>query len=197
MMEQNLTSMRVPDDSTLLLETVRLTLESVAICHAAEMVQLLADEALHRFVPSDPPTLHALEDTYRYWEKRISPKGDELWLNWIAREKRSKLAIGHFQAGIKASGEASIAYTVGIKFQRRGFALEALKEICQFLENKIKAAPIKAWIDTRNIASISLVKKLGMNQIATIENADQFKGASSDEFVFQLDPLTFKNRTLL
>ena len=130
------------------------------------------------FIPANPPTLVSLLDQYRRWENRISPENDELWLNWIARERPHGEVVGHFQSGLKENGEAYIAYTVGVEFQRQGFAFESLKKICSFLEGQFKAVPIKAWLDTRNLPSIALVKKLGMKQIGLIENADHFQDRS-------------------
>ena len=174
------------DGLKLEIETKRLILEPIVESHAIELVELLAHPDLHTFVPSDPPVLEKLKDQYRYWERRISPKGDELWLNWAAKSKESGRIIGHFQAGMTVFREASIAYTVGKSFQRRGFAYESLSAILSFLFEKLGAKSVKAWIDTRNEASVCLVKKLGMVQVELIKNADHFKGADSDEFVFEI-----------
>jgi len=149
------------------------------------MVSVLNAQELYQFIPSDPPSREALQALYTRWEKRISPDGTELWLNWIARLEQTEIAVGHFQAGLKNSGEAYIAYTVGKDHQRRGYAFEALTEICRLLRDSLGADPIKAWIDSRNTASIELVKKLGMKQVGSIENADHFKGTQSDEVIFQ------------
>ena len=148
------------------------------------MTVLLAHPDLHTYVPSDPPTLEMLKSEYKYWESRISPKEDELWLNWVGRLKSNGKLVGHFQAGVNASLEASIAYTIGKDFQRQGFAFEGFEKILDFLFEEISVKYVKAWIDTRNLASINLVKKLGMTQVELIVKADHFKGLDSDEFVF-------------
>ncbi|MBP9708765.1 MAG: GNAT family N-acetyltransferase [Oligoflexales bacterium] len=56
----------------------------------------------------------------------------------------------------------------------------------ELLFDKVAAKSVKAWIDTRNLASINLVKKLGMTQVEFIAKADHFKGTDSDEFVFRI-----------
>ncbi|MBP9708764.1 MAG: GNAT family N-acetyltransferase [Oligoflexales bacterium] len=104
------------------LETERLLLEPICENHAEDMAALLADPDLHTFVPSNPPTLEKLNSQYKYWESRISPQEDELWLNWVGRLKANGKIVGHFQAGVKTSLEANIAYTIGKDFQRQGFA---------------------------------------------------------------------------
>jgi ribosomal-protein-alanine N-acetyltransferase len=176
---------RLPTDEKLRIETRRLVLEPILAGHAREMAFLLKDQDLYNFVPQDPPALEELEKTYRFWSQRISPTGDELWLNWVARMKSTGEAIGHFQAGVKEGPDSNLGYTVGRKFQRQGFASEALRGILSFLGSEIGIKSIKAWIDTRNIPSIALVEKLGMIQVGLVKNADNFKGTVSDEFVYE------------
>ncbi len=174
------------NDLELRIETDRLILEPICERHALDMTTLLSDPDLHTFIPSDPPTLEKLKSQYKYWESRISPKEDELWLNWVGRLKSNGRIVGHFQAGVKTSLEATIAYMIGKDFQRQGFAFEGLTKVIDLLFEGTRAKSVKAWIDTRNQASINLVKKLGMNQVEFIAKADHFKGSDSDEFVFEL-----------
>ena len=179
-------SLQRPSEEDLLIITERLILEPVLPVHAEEMTKVLSSQALYNFVPQDPPVLEKLQRTYEIWSRRISPEKDELWLNWVARCKETNQLIGHFQAGYKGPEEASIAYTVGVPFQRKGFATEALQIILNFLQESLAARTVKAWIDTRNTPSIDLVKKLNMEQIEFIEKADHFKGCDSDEYIFQI-----------
>jgi ribosomal-protein-alanine N-acetyltransferase len=120
-----------------------------------------------------------------FWGKRISPDGNEIWLNWAARLTETGALIGHFQAGIKEGTESNLGYTVGKHHQKKGYASEALQTILLFLKMEMGLESIKAWIDTRNTASIKLVEKIGMTKIGTIKKADHFKGSDSDEFVYQ------------
>lgn len=176
---------KLPSDEKLRIRTLRLTLEPILVSHATEMATLLKDAELYEFIPQDPPELTKLEKTYEFWSKRISPAGDELWLNWVARLNESGEVIGHFQAGVKEGTESNLGYTVGLKYQRRGFASEALQGILSFLKAEMGLTCVKAWIDTRNTASIKLVEKLGMLQVGFVEKADHFKGKDSDEYVYQ------------
>ena len=107
-------------------------------------------------------------------------------MNWIARLKSDKNVIGHFQAGFGKSLESNLAYTVGINFQKKGYAFEGPSSVIGFLFRKMNIRIVKMWIDTRNMPSIKLVKKLGLSQIEFIAKADHFKGTDSDEFVFEL-----------
>jgi len=166
------------------LETERMSLEPIGEGHANDLFELLADPELHRFVPFEPPTLEEQIKRCSRWAVGLSPDGLEIYLNWAAREKASGDLIGHFQAGIKQAGEASIGYVVARRFQGLGVAQEALQSIFDFLRDSHQIKVIKAWTDTRNFSSHRLAERMGMTIIETIKDADFFKGTSSDEYVF-------------
>lgn len=168
------------------LRTERLTLEPIVVEHAPEMLLVLNEIDLYTFLPSDPCTLEKLQRRYKIWEKRISKEKDEVWLNWAARDNTLGELIGHFQSGVRLDGDSYIAYIVNPKYQRQGYAYESLIEIIKFLKIYMKLTNVKAWIDTRNKASIALVKKLGMQYVNFIENADYFNKSSSNEYVYEL-----------
>jgi RimJ/RimL family protein N-acetyltransferase len=155
--------------------------------HAVEMHALQSDPDLYTFVPHNPLSLEDLEIRYEKWQARRSPLGNELWLNWIARDKKSGEAVGHIQAGVQTDSSATIAYTIGKEFQKQGFAFEALESLIAWLKTQLGSKKINAWVDTRNTASIELLKKLQFVQTQYLPNADFFKNEKSDEFVFELD----------
>ncbi len=159
-------------------------LEPITEAHAVELCELFADSALHTFVPFEPPTPQQQLDRCAKWAKRVSPDGQEIWLNWAARHKNNKSLVGHFQAGVKSDGIGSTGYVVARSFQRKGLASEALETIFSYLRDNLKVREVKAWSDSRNEASHALAKKLGMVQVDFVKDADHFKGASSDELIF-------------
>ena len=119
----------------------------------------------------------------RVWAERWSPDGSELWLNWVARHRENGEAIAHFQATV-GRDETSVAYLVATEFQRKGFAREGMRVVLDYLRDVLAVREVKAYIDTRNVASQRLAKALGMVQVGFIKDADFFKGETSDEFVF-------------
>lgn len=166
------------------LQTERMALEPIGVGHGQEFFELLSDPELHRFLPSDPLTLEQQTARCAFWEKRKSPDGKELWLNWVGRDRSSKSLVAHFQVGVKEDGIASIGYVVARGSQKKGFAFEGLQAVFNYLRDHLKVSEVKAWSDTRNVASHHLAKKLGMSEVEFIKDADAFKGSPSDEFVF-------------
>lgn len=166
------------------ISTSRLKLEAITEDHTDPLWELFRDPELHRFTPFEPISRDKLRERCSRWSKRRSPDGKELWLNWIARLSSTEEAVGHFQVGINQDGVATIGYLLARRYQNQGLSTETLEAIFSYLTNTLGVREVKAWSDTRNLASHRLAKKLGMLQIELIKDADFFKGASSDEFVF-------------
>lgn len=156
--------------------------------HAALIHPLFQDPALFTYLPEDPPHLDKLEERYAFWESRESPDQSEYWLNYIVQLSESGEPIGTLQAGVhREKREASIAYMIATPFQGRGLGSEATAAMVHHLIASYQVRCVKAWIDTRNMASIRLVEKLGMTRSEFLKDADHFKGQSSDEWVYQME----------
>lgn len=166
------------------LATMRLTLEPITEDHTDELRELFGDPELHRFTPFEPISREKMHERCTRWSKRRSPDGKELWLNWIARLTSTAAPVGHFQVGIQQDGIATIGYLLARANQKQGLSTEALEKVFAYLRDTLGVQEVKAWSDTRNLASHQLAKKLGMVQVDFIKDADTFKGESSDEFIF-------------
>ena len=169
------------------LETRRLLLEPLTGAHAAGLYGQLLDGRLYAFIPQDPPASEReLEDRYRRLSGRRSPDGGEAWLNWAAREKDAGGYVGILEATVFGDGTAAIAYTVFVPHQRKGFAAEGCKRVLGHLFEDYGVPTVVAEIDTRNDASVALVEALGFWLVSLRKDADHFKGASSDEYRYEL-----------
>jgi ribosomal-protein-alanine N-acetyltransferase len=169
------------------LETRRLFLEPLTTAHAEVLYEPLLDSRLYTFIPQDPPaSRQALGDRYRKLSTRRSPDGSEAWLNWAMRERETGRYTGTLEASVEADGTAFIAYTVFVPYQRRGFAAEGCGRLLAHLFDDYGVSVVVAEIDTRNSGSIALVASLGFVRVSSQKDADHFKGASSDEYRYEL-----------
>ena len=173
-----------------LFETERLRLEPLRASHAAELFEILSDERMYPFVPQEPPaTLPALAKRFALLETRRSPDGGENWLNWVLRSKSDGACLGSVQVTIRRDGRAQLAYELGVPYWGRGFATEAGGCVIEALfANGIPE--VWAELDTRNLASIRLLERLGFRRGALRRNADFFKGSESHEWTYSLVRLT-------
>jgi [ribosomal protein S5]-alanine N-acetyltransferase len=169
-----------------LLETGRLRLEPLVESHAVELFELYSDSRMYTYVPQDPPASEsALKARYRFLSGRRSPDGTEGWFNWAIREKTHHKCIGSVQLTLRKDGRAQIAYEIGVPYWRQGYATEAcMCVIAAAFETGI--SEVWAELDSRNIASIRLLGRLGFRRGAFKANADFFKGNPSDEWTYTL-----------
>lgn len=168
------------------LETSRLSLEPLVASHAAAIYEQMLDERLYQFIPQSPPTsLQALGSRYCTLFSRLSPDGQEAWLNWVVRLREPGKYIGTLEATIYPNCTAAIAYMIFPLFWQQGYAKEGCKRLLNHLFKDYNVSVVSAEIDTRNIASIKLVEALRFKRVSTQTNADFFKGAVSHEYRYE------------
>lgn len=170
-----------------MIETKRLRLEPIAPSHAEAMFDVLSDERIYTYLPTDPPTsLEALRELYEFLSRGTSEDGRESWLNWVIVTRDEGRALGYFQATVREPEPCTIAYVLSPAQWGHGHAREASVALISHLFDSYDIPAVEAYIDTRNERSIRLVKSLGLVQTRSIIGADRFKGSRSDEFVFRV-----------
>ena len=106
------------------------------------------------------------------------------WFQIAIALKETDVLIGDIGICIKA-GEpttAEIGFTLARENQGKGFASEAVKAILKIMFEETGVERIEAITDSRNAASIGLLRKVGMRQ----EKTEQawFKGSTCSEYTF-------------
>lgn len=168
------------------LETARLTLEPLVVSHAQALYAALQAHELYQFIPRDPPpSLDALAARYTFLATCHSPDVQELWLNWVLRQRETDVYAGTVEASVYPDHTAALAYQVFPPYWHQGFATEACECVLAHLVAEYRVSRVFAEIDTRNAASIQLVERLGFTRVALTPRADYFKGAYSDEYRYE------------
>ena len=172
------------------LKTARLHLEPLQQSHAALLFPWLQDPRIYTYTPQNPPvSLEALEQRYALLQCRLSPEGDEAWLNWAVRLASSAplpTYVGCVQATVLPTRTAYLAYEFFPTFWGNGYAGEACRSVLQLLFVDYAITTVEAEVDTRNTASIHLLERLGFDRVGYKAEADFFKGSSSDEYTYRL-----------
>jgi len=170
-----------------ILETRRLLLEPLVPAHAKAIYEQLLDKRQYEFIPQDPPTsLQVVERRFLALSSRLSPDGQEVWLNWVLRLHEARVYVGMLEATVYANRNAALGYMIFPQFWRQGYGLEGCSRSIKHLFQDYGVSVVTADIDTRNMASINLVEALGMKCVFTKTNADYFKGAVSHEYQYEL-----------
>lgn len=179
------------------LATERLVLEPLRTAHAAEMVALLDDPELHRYVGGSPLRLHELERRYEHQVRGSSADGTARWFNWIVCDRTSGEAVGYVQATVEvASAVADVAWVIGSRFQRRGYAQEAAAAMTAWLRGQGVTA-LSAHIHPQNEASRAVARSIGLAPTATSVDGEvrwenEAEAASGDDL--RRDPVQPRRR---
>ena len=156
----------------------RCTLEPQVEAHASEMYSVLSDPAIYEHEGVPPPSVERLAAGFRRKEVRVSPDGQEKWLNWVVRLPSGELA-GYVQATVYESLAAYIGYEFASKFWRQGIGIAAIQCMLDELKHGYSVHTFVAVLKTANFRSMGLLTKLGF-QPGTQEDARLYE-ATADE----------------
>ena len=104
-----------------------------------------------------------VRERIRRWERRRSPDGAEVWLNWTLRLKRDRTVVGRMQASVTET-RADMAWVIGRRFRRNGYATEAGRCIAVWLLEFFNLKEVRATIHPDNAASQRVAAKVGMRR---------------------------------
>ena len=151
------------------IETVRLDLVPLRPSDADEMVSVLAEPALYAFTGGTPPDIATLRDRYDRQARGWSSDGTERWLNWIVRLRATSGAIGFVQATARdGASVAEIAWLIGVAWQGRGYATEAVSAVVGWLETA-GATEIVAHIHPGHSASAGVAARAGLTPTGDLD----------------------------
>ena len=150
------------DDATI--RTERLELTALTVDDADEMAGVLADPRLHEFIGGGPDSQAELRERYRRWVAGSDDERTE-WLNWIVRTRDDGAAIGTLQATLETAPDGSrsvdIAWVIGVPWQGRGYASEAVVALVEWLGGR-GIDDISANIHPDHHASAAVARRAGL-----------------------------------
>ena len=167
------TQLALPSVLAVPLETVRLRLVPLTIADAQDLEPILADESIHTFIGTRPMDYTSLREQFAAWEKRYSPDGTEIWLNWTVRLLEGDQVIGHVQATVR-DGHAALGYIMGTEWQGQGYASEACREMLRVIRLGLAITNVTAEVHPEHVASHHVAAALGLqNTGITTEEGEQ------------------------
>ncbi|MBU5465880.1 GNAT family N-acetyltransferase [Virgibacillus sp. MSJ-26] len=171
-----------------------LMLEPLKKDHASRLFEVLKDPKIYNYIPENPPTSEeTLANKFDVLSKGAPSHLDEIWLNYALYDSEISQYIGTLQATIFMNDKkASVAYILNSNYWGKGYATQALLLIINRLIEEYEIIEFEAYIDTRNIKSIELVKRLGFEYTGFEENADFFRGEPSHEYIYTAEAKKFR-----
>ena len=184
--------MRLPP-APLIIETERLILRPMRMEDVEDLFEYQSHPEIVRYIPWPERTrdqvVEAAEKLIATGKNEIKDEGDFLVLVWEIRtgEFAGKV-IGQSNLGLESSREscADIGWVTHQDFQRRGYAYEATHALMHHAFSNFPIRRLIANIDTRNPESARLAKKLGMRREGEFKDAEFFKGAWCDMWLYAI-----------
>jgi RimJ/RimL family protein N-acetyltransferase len=148
------------------ISTRRLTLVPIAVGHADEMAQVLADQELYAFIGGSVPSRDELRARYERWIAG-SPDPGESFCNWVIEVSEPGCDAGRLAGTVQATigagrREAEIAWVVGTQWQGRGYASEAARALVTWLERQ-SVTTVIAHIHPEHRASAAVAAAAGLS----------------------------------
>ena len=138
-----------------------LVLEPLVAGHAEAMFEVLGDPALYRYLDHPPPpTVEHLREVYAGVEKRLSPDGSQVWLNWVVR-RHGQVPLGYVQATVVPDCTAWVGYVFSVQHGGRGHATQAVRAMLEHLAGDHGIRRFLASVEAENLQSIRLLERLG------------------------------------
>jgi RimJ/RimL family protein N-acetyltransferase len=160
------------------IQTLRLILEPIRSAHAEEAWPHVDDARMWTyFTHLRPASILDLRRQYAKWE-RGSPTADEVWWNWLCRERTSGMLTGAMQATVFPEERvAYVAYAIYPERQRKGYAYEAVRALIERVRATFGITRFLAEMDARNEPSYRLAETLGFTRVQSRDG----------EFVYELN----------
>jgi RimJ/RimL family protein N-acetyltransferase len=156
------------------LDTERLLLAPLRPADADELVEVLADPGLHRFIGGRPATLQELRARYRTLAAG-SGRAAELWWNWTVRRRADSRAVGTVQATLTrrdGGWSAEVAWVIGVAWQGQGYAAEAARALVAWLAAQ-GVEEIVAHVHPEHAASARVAARAGLRRTGELVDGEQ------------------------
>jgi len=160
-----------------------LSLEPLLASHADAMFEVLSDPAIYEYENEPPASVYALRDRYARLESRLSPDGEEIWLNWVVRVGTGEL-IGFVQATLRPGGQAAVAYEMNSAYWGRGLASQALQAMLLELVERYQVRDLWAVLKRANHRSQRLLQRAGFVMTSSAEHVR--RRIAADEMLMHL-----------
>jgi RimJ/RimL family protein N-acetyltransferase len=173
-------------------DTPRLRLDALRVADAAALFGYRADPDVSRFQGWRPASVAEAADFIARQADasldaldRDAPDG---WFQRAIRLREDGRLIGDLGVHMPPDTEGSVEFGVSIApaHQGRGYACEAVRAVFGWVFGQLGRHRIHASVDPRNLASMAMLRALGMRQEAHHRESLWLRGEWVDDVVFAL-----------
>ena len=164
--------------------TARLQIDALRPADAEALFACRADPAVARYQGWCPTDLAAARD----FIDAQPPQPSTGWFQRAIRLRGDGVLIGDLGVCLPEDPRDSVEFGVSIAsaYQGHGYASEAVRAVFAFVFGQLAGHRIHASLDPRNLASMALLRALGMRQEAHHRESLWLKGEWVDDVIFAL-----------
>ena len=166
------------------LVTARLQIDALRPSDAEALFACRANPAVARYQGWCPADLAAARDFIDAQPKQPACG----WFQRAIRLQDNGVLIGDLGVCLAEDPRGSVEFGVSIApaWQGRGYAREAVRAVFAFVFGQLGRHRVHASVDPRNLASMAMLRALGMRQEAHHRESLWFKGEWVDDVIFAL-----------
>ena len=199
-------------NSDIVIETQRLNLRFLRPDDVEDLLEYQSHPEIVRYIPWPERTRElveeALQKTINTGARELKNSGDFFVLAWELKDlgenqnsepsKNAKTietkgyrpgkVIGQSNMSLRSTSDqlSDIGWVTHQDYQRQGFAYEATHAMMTYAFKNFSLHRVVADIDTRNPESAAMAEKLGMRREGEFKDAEFFKGAWCDMWLYAI-----------
>lgn len=164
--------------------TARLRIDALRPADAEDLFACRADPAVARYQGWCPANLAAASEFIDAQSQQPS-RG---WFQRATRRREGGALIGDLGVCLPEDPRGPVEFGVSIApaHQGHGYASEAVREVFTFVFDQLGCHRVHASVDPRNLASMAMLRALGMRQEAHHRESLWFKGEWVDDVIFAM-----------
>ncbi len=147
-----------------ILETERLTLRELKLSDKDNLYKILSDEETMKYYPS-PFSEDKVENWIKWNIENYNKYGHGLWAVILKDNNQFIGDCGITMQEIDGEILAEVGYHINKAYWNKGYASEASKAVIEYAFNNLNYNELYTYTDTKNIPSIKVAQKNGMNFI--------------------------------
>jgi RimJ/RimL family protein N-acetyltransferase len=168
------------------LKTKRLLLRPVKHADSKAIFEYRSDKKANQYQGFVPETVEEVSAFISKLPAGFNVEGTWFQLVVILEPEHQIIGVEGLHFIQDQNDTVELGCTISKSFQGNGFATEALTTIKDFLLHELGKKKLKGSVDPRNLASIKMLKNIGMSQIDFYEKSYNLKGEWVDDAVYQL-----------
>ena len=166
------------------LNTERLILKALADSDAQSLLAYRSDPEIFRYQSWKPTALEEARDFITRYTQSFDQEGT--WFQLGIFERNSMVLIGDLGLHFVDDAQVEIGFTIAGAHHRKGYGREAVWSVIDYLFGVMKKHRVTASVDPANLASIALLKSVGMRQEAHFKKSILIDGRWEDDLQFAI-----------